>query len=85
MVSPTAPANTAELVERLEAETKYAALMANTVAELEIGRKKDASTIERLAEALLAIVQRATNSGGNWYGDVASVALSHAKTKEGTK
>lgn len=33
---------------------------------------------ERMRHALEAVVRRATNSGGNWYGDVAADALKPA-------
>lgn len=45
----------------------------------------DTGDVAALREALEAIVRRATNSGGNWYGDVASAALSkpNAPGREG--
>jgi len=46
----------------------------------------DADGVRKATETLTAIVARATNAGGNWYGDVAASALAALKTtaaKEG--
>lgn len=46
----------------------------------------DADGVRKATETLTAIVARATNAGGNWYGDVAAPALAALKStaaKEG--
>lgn len=45
---------------------------------------QQSSDVSSLVEALEAIVMRAKNSSGNWYGDVAAQALAQAKRGGGS-